>query len=365
MDCFSGAFWHAGHLLAAAPLGGRIDELVVFPSWVAAIWLAVVGSAIGSFLNVVVYRLPRGMSLSHPGSQCPACNRPIRARDNLPIVGWFLLRGRCRDCRAPISPRYPAVEATVAGLFLVLAYVELFSAGGNLPGVEPAETVRVLPVGAPFGIYTFHLLLLCSLLAVALINYDGHTAPRSLLGVMLSHGGAMLFVWPEMLPPGAMPPWLLDVAEAPRVAALAYGGSGLVLGGVMGLLLAMPAPAATGVVNDRQSLAGSLAGVGLFLGPVAAAMLGLASTALHRGPLWIGVRRDRGWGRLPWTAGLMALTLVWIAGWSTLVAAVPWLGPEGGAAPLIVALAIAAAVRFLSRGAGQAARTGDSSPRGK
>ncbi len=69
------------------------------------------GLAIGSFLNVVVWRLPRGESLSSPPSACPKCGHAIRARDNVPVLGWLLLRGKCRDCGEPISPRYPIVEA--------------------------------------------------------------------------------------------------------------------------------------------------------------------------------------------------------------------------------------------------------------
>lgn len=72
--------------------------------------LFVFGLLIGSFLNVVIWRLPRGENLSHPGSHCPRCDHPIRPRDNIPVLSWLLLRGRCRDCSAPISPRYPAVE---------------------------------------------------------------------------------------------------------------------------------------------------------------------------------------------------------------------------------------------------------------
>ena len=80
----------------------------------AALWVFALGGAVGSFLNVVVYRLPAGMSLVAPGSRCPACGHPIRWHDNLPIAGWLILRGRCRDCAARISPRYPAVETLVA-----------------------------------------------------------------------------------------------------------------------------------------------------------------------------------------------------------------------------------------------------------
>jgi leader peptidase (prepilin peptidase)/N-methyltransferase len=82
---------------------------------------AVLGLAIGSFLNVVVWRVPRGESVVHPPSACPACSAPIRPRDNVPVLGWLLLRGRCRDCGAPISARYPLVELGTGVLFAVIA----------------------------------------------------------------------------------------------------------------------------------------------------------------------------------------------------------------------------------------------------
>jgi len=82
------------------------------PTYVALAGLF--GAIIGSFLNVVAYRLPRGESLSTPGSHCPSCEAPIKPYDNVPVLGWLWLRGRCRSCRAPISPRYPLVEAGTA-----------------------------------------------------------------------------------------------------------------------------------------------------------------------------------------------------------------------------------------------------------
>jgi leader peptidase (prepilin peptidase)/N-methyltransferase len=80
--------------------------------------LVVLGLAVGSFLNVVIHRLPRGRSLVWPGSTCPHCRAAIRWYDNVPVLGWLLLRGRCRDCRAPISVRYPIVELTTMAAFL-------------------------------------------------------------------------------------------------------------------------------------------------------------------------------------------------------------------------------------------------------
>ena len=85
-----------------------------------AVWLFALGGATGSFLNVVVYRLPLGLSLIAPASHCPACKHPIRWFDNVPILAWFLLGGRCRDCGMEISPRYPLVEALTASIFLTV-----------------------------------------------------------------------------------------------------------------------------------------------------------------------------------------------------------------------------------------------------
>lgn len=84
---------------------------------------AVVGLLIGSFVNVVAYRIPLGVSVVSPPSACPSCSHEIRARDNVPVVSWLLLRGRCRDCGAPISLRYPIVEVATSSAFAATAAV--------------------------------------------------------------------------------------------------------------------------------------------------------------------------------------------------------------------------------------------------
>ncbi len=78
----------------------------------------VFGAAFGSFLNVLIYRVPRGESIVRPPSRCPSCGAQIRTVDNIPIASWVVLRGRCRSCRAPISPRYPLIEAATAALWV-------------------------------------------------------------------------------------------------------------------------------------------------------------------------------------------------------------------------------------------------------
>lgn len=93
------------------------------------------GAAMGSFANVLIYRLPEGRSIVYPGSRCPSCGRPIRWFDNIPIISYFILRGRCRSCGAAISLRYPLVEA-LSGL--------LFAAVLNRFGLQPATPALAL-----------------------------------------------------------------------------------------------------------------------------------------------------------------------------------------------------------------------------
>ena len=94
------------------------------PFWLILVYVAVFGLIVGSYLNVLIYRLPLGMSTVKPRSRCPACGAPIRALDNLPVLSFLLLRGRCRACGARISWRYPLLELAIALLFVacVIAY---------------------------------------------------------------------------------------------------------------------------------------------------------------------------------------------------------------------------------------------------
>jgi leader peptidase (prepilin peptidase)/N-methyltransferase len=120
---------------------------------------AVLGAVIGSFLNVVAYRLPVRKSLFSPGSQCPGCHTPIKPYDNVPVLGWLLLRGRCRTCREPISPRYPAVEALTAALAVAVILVE--------------HSIRDLVLG---------LVLIAIVVPIALIDLDHRIIPNKITG---------------------------------------------------------------------------------------------------------------------------------------------------------------------------------------
>jgi len=98
------------------------DFVFGVPQWMVIAFMAVLGAMIGSFLNVVIHRVPRGQSIVLPSSACPAFGAAIHFYDNIPILSFLILRGRCRSCRAPISPRYPAVEALCALLFALVTW---------------------------------------------------------------------------------------------------------------------------------------------------------------------------------------------------------------------------------------------------
>lgn len=85
--------------------------------------MAVLGLCVGSFLNVCIYRLPRGQSLVSPASRCPACGRSLRWFDNVPVVSWLVLRGRCGQCQAPISAQYPIIEVLTAIAWVFIAWI--------------------------------------------------------------------------------------------------------------------------------------------------------------------------------------------------------------------------------------------------
>ena len=144
-----------------------------------ALWLGFIGACIGSFLNVVAYRMPLGMSVIWQSSHCPKCKHAIRSYDNVPVLGWLWLRGRCRDCSEPISPRYAIVEFSTGLAFFILAYVELFSGGANLPGGSITEFKGALdnvwhPQWAIISVYAWHCLLVSILITLCLFRWDKH-----------------------------------------------------------------------------------------------------------------------------------------------------------------------------------------------
>ena len=96
------------------------EALTGLPEYIGYIFVFVLGAAIGSFLNVVIYRVPNELSIVLPNSACPNCKTPIKPYDNIPIFGWLFLGGKCRSCKEPIAWRYPAVELLTACIFMLV-----------------------------------------------------------------------------------------------------------------------------------------------------------------------------------------------------------------------------------------------------
>ncbi|HEY2632342.1 MAG TPA: prepilin peptidase [Solirubrobacteraceae bacterium] len=175
------------------------------------------GAIIGSFLNVVVYRLPRRESLVRPASRCPGCATAIRPYDNVPVLSWLLLRGRCRSCKTAIPKRYPLVEALTA-----LLCVAAVLAGGSTATIALNVTFILL------------------LVPIALIDFEHRIIPNRLTAL-----GALLAIAIGLaLDPGGQPERLIAGAAAGGallIAALAYpagmGMGDVKLAGVMGLFL--------------------------------------------------------------------------------------------------------------------------------
>ena len=206
------------------------------PLALAALFAGTLGAALGSFSNVVAYRLPRHESLVSPASRCPHCSAAIKPYDNVPVLGWLLLRGRCRICRAGISPRYPIVEIGSAALAVAV--------------VVTVHSARGLTLG---------LTLVAVLVPIALIDLDHRIIPNRITlpaaGVALAIGLA--------LDPSGVPEQLVAGAGAVAfllVFVLAYPrGMGLgdvKLAAVLGLFLGR----SVGVAILVAVIAGSIAG---------------------------------------------------------------------------------------------------------
>jgi leader peptidase (prepilin peptidase) / N-methyltransferase len=183
----------------------------------AITFAGVLGAIVGSFLNVVSYRLPRHESLISPASHCPKCATPVKPYDNIPILSWLLLRGHCRSCAAPISPRYPLVEALTAALCAgaVLAHA-------SASGIALSVALILLVVPA------------------AMIDLEHRIIPNAITAL----GAVLALVIGLTLDPAGEPERLIAAAGAGGLlllAALAYpGGMGMgdvKLAGVMGLFL--------------------------------------------------------------------------------------------------------------------------------
>lgn len=261
------------------------------------------GATLGSFINVVVHRVPRRLSVVVGASRCPHCGTGILPRDNIPVMGWILLGGRCRACSAAISPRYPLVEAAAGAIACAVAAVEVVGGGGSLPWLGSPSwpgVDRLLMHGdfrllASWGLHTGVLILLLgwSLLATPPESHQvsGQAASIS-LGVILT----LVVAMPEVGPPGVLPDgtrWPEAARAAEFVAALTGAAAGL----------------AVGVVTGRTNDPWSFALVGGMLGWQTLTVVAMLTAAI-RG----GAGLSRGLGRMaidPLPAVATAAVVLW------------------------------------------------------
>ncbi len=181
---------------------------------VIALWLFWVGSSIGSFLNVVAWRMPLGIGVNGR-SHCPRCNTQLSMRDNFPVFGWIALGGRCRTCKLPISPRYPIVEACVGLSLTVLSIAELYRFALPHQGVPHGG-----PLWAPrlessvLWTLLYHAIAVACSWSFGLIRLDGKRLPVRLVTIgllavivpMLIFPQLMIVTWQTSRPPG----WTAD-----------------------------------------------------------------------------------------------------------------------------------------------------------
>jgi len=185
------------------------------------VFLFAIGACVGSFLNVVVWRLPRGESLVTPPSHCPKCGKRLKWYDNLPLIGWLKLRGKCRFCGQPISIRYPIIEG-VTGLLFTGYYVAFFMAGIG-PCPRPGDPrggwgAGFMNMPDHWPVYTLYLLLLCVLLASSLIDAEMYIIPLELLWFIGAVGLLVHAIIDTPRTPGTL-------IASPVAAALAAGGA--------------------------------------------------------------------------------------------------------------------------------------------
>lgn len=173
------------------------------------IFLFAFGACVGSFLNVVIHRLPRGESIVFPGSHCPECGRSIRWYDNIPLVSYLALRGRCRACKTAISPRYLLIElataCVVAGLYVCYFVLDIREGAGEIT--------------ESWGMYVPHAALLCGLLACSAVDVKYWLVPLEVCWVVAGFGLVFSAAMPHQWMPTVSPP----AAAAAVAASLGIG----------------------------------------------------------------------------------------------------------------------------------------------
>jgi leader peptidase (prepilin peptidase) / N-methyltransferase len=250
--------------------------------------LGVLGLAIGSFLNVVIYRVPNGMSVVRPASACPGCHSEISARDNVPVLSWLLLGGRCRTCRMRISTRYPAIELVTGVAFAAVALV-------TVPALFAAESAAQAVSGA---LVVAELLYFAAIsVALTMIDIDVHRLPNaivypaylvgaSLLGAAAIVGGETQRILPAVIGMAA------SVLFYGIMAFVYPGGMGLgdvKLAGVIGMLLGYFGWAQLAVGSIAAFVLGAVFGVALIVIRRAGRKSGIPFGPWMIAGAWIGI----------------------------------------------------------------------------
>ena len=319
--------------------------------------LFILGCCIGSFLNVCIYRFPARLhlrdqlrSLISHGSGCPRCAASIRWHDNLPLIGWLMLLGKCRSCRRPISPRYPLIELLTGILFVVVYQIEMppnfwgQAAEAGLFSHDGPQNIRqlwTLPVWLHLR-YLLHISMICCLIVATFIDFelriipDGSTVPMMIFAVLLSTLCGQTFLVPLWFQDASIvttmrsvaPDWLSPVIfswdclpfamQHPHVHGFLVSIAGFVVGGgivwmvrIAGFWVLKQEAMGFGDVV-LMAMIGSVIGwqpvtVVFFLAPVLAIFAALLAWLTHR---------DREIPYGPWLSiATLALILCWPVLW--------------------------------------------------
>jgi leader peptidase (prepilin peptidase)/N-methyltransferase len=182
--------------------------------WILAVFVFAFGCCIGSFLNVVIYRLPREKSLVFPGSACPHCGNPIRFYDNIPLLSWLVLRAKCRRCKAPISPRYFIIELLTGSLYLGL-YLAYFH-----------TTVRPsVHIDGGWFIYVLNIILLSAFIAASAIDLELWIIPLSICWLVTAAGLIGSTIGGYIIPARAIQAHSVLPVASPGTGAIALGAA--------------------------------------------------------------------------------------------------------------------------------------------
>jgi protein-glutamine gamma-glutamyltransferase len=318
-----------------------------------ALFFFAIGASVGSFLNVVVYRLPRGIGLWGRRSHCPLCQADLSFRDNMPIIGWLRLRGRCKNCRAPISARYPSVEAITGLLFLVLLQVELLSGGKSIPIRTPNAYAGVVwiiwyPKWDLIALYLYHCFILCTLLCVALIRKDGKPVPWSLILAAALVGLASPMAVPSLHPvPAVVPGPTWFSAGDFRVGEIVTAAAGLATGMSLGGLILLSAHRDK-TKAYRRGMPVVLGLVGLYLGWQAALSITLLTAAMQLLYVAISSSHAPHESRLDMTVAAVA-AVVQIAFWRPLFALASGSSNTAGPGQIGICVFLIALLGFATR----------------